>query len=453
MHRSLFRYVILMSCILIILSSLLIGCSRTQVEEKRDKAGNTEALSREKSITNKKKIVFWHIQLSDSVSDVIKRRAEHFMADYPDVEVEIVPYLNEPYKIKLVVAMGTRNPPDIFSTWSGGPLYEYIKAGQVADLTPMMEKDNYKDYFLDAAIDMVTFDGKIWGVPVENSAIAVIFYNKKIFQENDISPPKTYNELLETVKKLRSKGIIPFALANRTKWPGSMYYMYLVDRIGGPDVFKKAAARSGGTFEDEAFIKAGQKIQELVKLGAFPDGFNGLDYDTGQSRSLMYSGKAAMELIGTWNIATIKDENKEFYENNLDFFPFPEVEGGKGEPNNAIGTLGDGFYSISRTCKYPEEAFRFIQYLIDEEAVKERTVRGRISPVKNFKTDDPVLQRVLKLISTAPSIQLWYDQYLPPELGEKHKDTCQALFDGSMTPEQAAKVMEDAAKNFYKTKN
>lgn len=168
--------------------------------------------------------------------------------------------------------------------------------------------------------------------------------------------------------------------------------------------------------------------------------------------SLVYSGKAAMKLMGTWNIATVKDENEEFYKNNLDFSPFPSVEGGKGDPNNVIGTYGDNFYSISGTCKYPEEVFGLVQYLIDQEAVKERTACGRLSPVKNFKTDDPVLRQTLRLISKAPSVQLWYNQYLPPELGEKHKDTSQALFDGSMTPEEAAEAMENAAKNFFNTK-
>jgi raffinose/stachyose/melibiose transport system substrate-binding protein len=61
-----------------------------------------------------------------------------------------------------------------------------------------------------------------------------------------------------------------------------------------------------------------------------------------------------------------------------------------------------------------------------------------------------VLQEVVKIIESAKSVQLWYDQYLPPELGEVHKDTSQALFGLSMTPADAAKAMEDAAKKFYK---
>ena len=78
--------------------------------------------------------------------------------------------------------MGAGNPPCVFPSWGGGPLYEYVKAGQVVDLTPYMEQDNYKDRFVPASLSNVTFEDKIWGVPVENSAIAVIWYNKAIFE-------------------------------------------------------------------------------------------------------------------------------------------------------------------------------------------------------------------------------------------------------------------------------
>lgn len=453
MLKALFRNAGLLSLVAVFIF-ITFGCNDSSWVEKHTDAVDARQIESEKEPVERKKLVFWHIQLSGSISEVVKNSVERFKKENPDVDVEFVPYLNEPYKVKLVVAMGTRNPPDVFSTWGGGPLCEYVKAAQVLDITAMMERDDYKNRFLDNAIQNVAFDGKIWGVPVEGCAIAVIFYNKKMFEEHGLAVPATYGELVDIVKKLRSKGIIPFALANRTKWPGSIFYMYLVDRLGGPGVFDSAANRKGGSFEDEVFIKAGEMLQQLVKLDAFPEGFNGLDYDTIQSRSLMYADKAAMELMGSWYISYVIDEDNEFYKNDLDFFPFPAIEGGEGNPLNLVGTIGDNYYSISKSCKYPEEAFKLIQYLIDDKAISERIAIGRIPPVKNLKVEeirDPMSRKVLKLIDEAPSVQLWYDQYLPPELGEKHKETCQALFDLSISPQEAAGKMEEAAKNYFKS--
>jgi raffinose/stachyose/melibiose transport system substrate-binding protein len=312
-----------------------------------------------------------------------------------------------------------------------------------------MEADNYVDRFVPASLSNVTFDGKIWGVPVENSAIAVIWYNKAIFDEYGLTPPETLDELMAIAETLKENDIIPFALANKTKWTSSMYFMYLVDRLGGPEVFANAATRSGGSFEDPVFVQAGEMVQEMVEKGYFNEGFNGLDYDTGQSRQLLYSGKAAMELMGNWQISTMRSENPEFESELLGFFPFPAIEGGAGDPSNVVGTVGDNYYSISSACEYPDEAFEMITYLIDDESIPMRAAAGRIPPVKGFEADDPALQEIIDLIGNAASVQLWYDQYLPPELGEVHKDTMQALFGMAITPEEAAAAHETAAADFY----
>ena len=42
-------------------------------------------------------------------------------------------------------------------------------------------------------------------------------------------------------------------------------------------------------------------------------------------------------------------------------------------------------------------------------------------------------------------MQMPYDQTLPPELAELHKDTTQAIFGLEMTPKEAAEKMEQKA--------
>lgn len=392
-------------------------------------------------------IDIWHIQTT--TPQEIQDAADRFMAANPGVTVKVEALQNDPFKTKLAVALGAGNPPCIFPTWGGGPLYQYATAGQVVDLTPYMEADNYKDRFVPASLSNVTFDGKIYGVPAENSSVALVWYNKAIFEKLGLTTPKTWDELLKVIDTLKQNDIIPFALANLTKWTSSMYYMYLVDRLGGPEVFASAANRTGGSFEDPVFVQAGKMIQDLVKMDAFNEGFNGLDYDTGGSRQLMYSGKAAMELMGSWQLSTMKGENPDFAENNLGFFAFPAVDGGKGDPTSVVGTVGDNYYSISSACKNPDLAFKVIQYMVDDTATAMRVADGKIPPIVGIKLDDPRQQEIVDMIAGAKSVQLWYDQYLPPELGEVHKDTMQALFGLEVTPEEAAKAQEDAAVKFF----
>jgi raffinose/stachyose/melibiose transport system substrate-binding protein len=397
-----------------------------------------------------KRIAIWHHQTAGDGPKLIQQAVDRFKQDTPGVDVEVVAINNDAYKTKIKVAIGAGNAPCVFPTWGGGPLHEYVNANQIADLTASMTKDNYKDRFPGAAFDSVTFGGKTYGVPVENTAIAVITYNKTIFQKYNFKPPATDTELLQIVHTLKQNGIAPFALANKPKWPGSMYYMYFVDRLAGPEAFAKAEAREAAGFEAPVFIEAGKRVQALVKEGAFQEGFNGLDYDAGATRALLYSGKAAMELMGTWSIGAMKGENPAFYRDNLAFFPFPAVTGGTGDPKNLIGTVGDNFYSVSTTCKDPANAFKLIQYLIDDKSVAARAQAGRVPPVKGFTSDDPILRQIIDLVAQAPHVQLWYDQELPPAVGEAHKDSSQGLFSMSMKPEEAARQFEAAAKAYYK---
>ena len=393
-----------------------------------------------------KDIYFWHIQNTGKKPVIKEDAVKRFMADNPDYNVILETMQNDPYKTKIKIALGANTAPDVFPTWSGGPMIDYVKAGKLLDLTEYMNKDGYKDRFLDAGINQSTYENKIWAVPVESTSIAMFFYNKKLFEENSWSIPTTIDELEILADKMLAKNVIPFALANKNKWTGSMYYMYLVDRMGGGEVFHNAANRvNGGTFEDPIFIESGKKIVEWVDKGYFNEGFNGLDEDAGQARSLLYTDRAAMYLMASWFLTTSIVENPEFAESGFGIFPFPVVVGGKGDPNTVIGTVGNNFYSISSMSKYPQAAFDLIKYLIDDKSIEDKVLLGDLPPVKNLKVEDSKLQMVLDIANKAPSVQLWYDQYLPSELAEVHKDTLQAIFAKTMTPQEAAAELEAKA--------
>lgn len=408
---------------------------------------STAAASTTTAAAEPVKFTLWHLQTTDPMPAIIEDSMKRFSADNPNYSVDISVIQNDAYKTKLQIAMSSDSMPDIFPHWSGGPMNQYVDSNKVADLTTYMNENNYKDRFMDGAINQATYKDKLWAVPVENTAVAMFFYNKELFAKYNLQVPKTTKELEAICDTLKKNGIIPFSLANKTQWTGSMYYMYLVDRIGGASAFKDAAARTG-SFENDAFTQAGNTIQDWVKKEYFNKGFNGLDEDSGQSRTLLYSGKAAMTLMGSWFISTVGGENKAFL-GKIGSFPFPAVEGGKGDPNSVVGTIGDNFYSVAAGCKDVAGAFKAVTYLIDDTAAAKRIEAGRIPPLKSTKVSDPLLQSVVDSVAKAPSVQLWYDQYLPPELAQMHKDTSQAIFGLAKTPEQVNKEMEAGAKKAF----
>lgn len=419
------------------MSTLLVGC------------GSSNSSAGGGTTSGKIKLTLWQIQTSKG-AEAIHHSAERFMKANPQYEVEVVDMSNDSYKQKLAMAMSSNKVPDVFVSWGGSGLIDYVKSDHVADITELMNKDNYKNKFIDAGVSQCTVDGKIYAVPVENVSVAGFFYNKEVFAKYGIQEPKTISELEAACDKLKANGVAPFALANATKWTGSMYYMYLATRFGGLESFANAAAGKG-SFENEAFEFAGNKIQDWVKKGYFNEGFNGMDDDSGQAKQLLYKGDAGMYLMGSWFTGTVIGENPDFV-SKLGFFPFPVLDGSKADQSLCAGTVGDNLYSVSKECKDKEGAFKLIQSLLDDEALKDRKELGKIIPLKDFQPSDDLTKKILDTVNKAKGVQLWYDQYLPAEVAEVHKSTCQEIFGGIKSPKDADKELQ-AAMDVYKAKN
>jgi raffinose/stachyose/melibiose transport system substrate-binding protein len=390
------------------------------------------------------KMTMWHIQTQENVATYIDEAMDRFAAANPGYEMEATAFQNDPYKTKLIAAMSANELPDVFIHWTGGPMKSYVDAGACYDITEFMEKDGYKDQFLDAAIEQATYKDSIWAVPVENVSPGLFFYNKAVFEQVGVEVPTTFAEFEAVSDKFLEAGIIPMALANKTKWTSSIIYGYVLDRIAGPTAF--ADAVDGKEFAGDDYVKAAEIMQDWAEKGYFGPDFNGLDYDSGQDRQLLYNNQAAMYVMGGWFLFTAQGENPDFVE-NIGVAPFPTYEGGKGSATEYIGTIGDNFYSVSSSSKNPEMAFTAITYMLDEQGIKDRIESGKLPPLKDMTYTDEISKTISDAANSATHMQLWLDQYLAPEGAEIHKDAIQQLLGGSITPDEYNAKMTEAAKS------
>ena len=393
-------------------------------------------------------ITIWFL---DDTQEHIEPAIERFNEEFPDITVEAQAIENDPYKDQLQTAMGTEAAPDVFHTWGGGYLQQFVDADLVEPLDDYMaENTEWSDALPEATLDAVTFDDAVYGVPAILGQVQM-WYRTDIFEEHGLEPPATYDELLEVVTTLKENDVTPFTLANSTRWPGAFWLIYLATRSGDPETFINAYNREEGvSFEDEAFVKAGERIQELVEMDAFVQGFNGLNYDTGESRAQLWSGDAAMELMGDWQYNTALEEAPDVAENSLDFFPFPAIEApeGTGDANTIVGGL-NGAYSVSSNSGNVDASKALVRYLTDTESAQ-AIIDGSLGTpniTEGVEITDPIQQRFVDAMAEADNLQLYYDQFLPPELAEVHLDTTQELFGMSTTPEEAASAVESAAQD------
>lgn len=418
-------------------------------ETKTEVTGEEKTEKEETSSTGDEKVItMWHIQTQEVVSKTIEDSMKRFEEDNPGYKVDVVAMANDAYKTKLVTAMAAGELPDVFIHWTGGPMTSYVDSDMLYDLTDLMNENNYKDQFLDASIKQATYKDKIWAVPVENVSPALLYYNKDMFAEFGLSEPKTLDEFEQVCDALLEKGVIPIALANKTKWTGSIIYGYILDRIAGPTAFEDAYSGKRSFTEDD-YVKAAQKFQEWAEKGYFGDDFNALDYDSGQDRNLLYNDDAGMYIMGGWFLFTAQAEQPDFVK-KIGILQFPANSDSKGSAGDYIGTIGDNFYSVAKSSKEPEMAFKAITYLLDDTAVKERIDEGKIPPLKDVDLTDDLSIAISDAAQSAEYMQLWLDQYLPNEQAEVHKDALQQLLDGSITPEEYGKMMDDTIADLNK---
>jgi raffinose/stachyose/melibiose transport system substrate-binding protein len=367
--------------------------------------------------------------------------ADAYMAEHPNVTIDIEILENEAFKAKLTTVMQAEDPPDLFQSWGGGVMNEYAEAGLLMDITDEMEGE-WRDSFGPGALGVYAYEGRQYGVPWDMGMVG-FWYNKDLFAEAGIdAPPATWEEFLADVQTLKDAGITPIALGESEKWPGHFYWVYLATRIGGRAAFDAAYSRSG-SFADPPFVQAGEELQRLIALEPFQEGYMGMGHN--DSEALIGDGEAAMLLMGQWapEVMRVNSSSGEGIGDALGFFTFPAVEGGAGAGTDAMG----GGNGIAVGINAPPEAIDFLRYLTSLENQITLAELGVAVPVVRGAEEhlaDPNMRLVFDAVSQAEYFQLYYDQYLPPAVGEAVNDSVEGIFAGVLTPEEAAQAVDDA---------
>ena len=389
-------------------------------------------------------IRWWHISTQEQQAAAWQSLADQYMAEHPNVNIEITVLENEAFKQRLTTVMQSGDPPDLFQSWGGGVLWQFAEAGLLRDISSELEGEWRDSIAAQSALELFGRNGEYYGVPYEWGAVG-LFQNVDLFEEAglDGSCPATFDDLLANVQTLKDAGITPISLGEGDKWPGHFWWVYLAIREGGQQAFLDAYSRQG-SFTDEPFVKAGEKLAELAALEPFPEGYLGLTY-TDES-AIFGNGEAAMELMGQWGPA-VAGGNSEDGEApaNLVWCPFPVVEGGAGDPSDVLGG-GDGF---AVGANAPDATVDFLQFLTSQDSQRQTAAVG-MSPVTVKGLDEDTIdsewqQEIVNARNNAAYFQLYYDQFLPPAVGGAVNDAVEQIFAGVVTPEEAAAQIEDTA--------
>lgn len=350
---------------------------------------------------------------------------------------------NDPYKQKLRVAIGSPNAPDVFFNWGGGNLKEYVDADKIADLTPLLDENpSLKSAFLPSVLDGAKINGKYYGLPMRGMQPVVLFYNKDVFSAAGATPPTTWDELLALVDKFKAAGVQPIALAGSQAWTELMWIEYLLDRIGGADVFKNIRDNGPAGWKDPAVLEAATKVKELVDRGGFGTNYASVGYDVGGASTILAQGKAAMHLMGSWEYVNQLGQSPDFVKNGkLGWVPFPTLPGGKGKPDTVVGNASN-YYSVTSASKTLDASKKYVATALnDEKYVQSLIDAGDVPAVTGVKdklakaANSEYTTWIYELVEKASVFQLSWDQDLTADQSTKMLTQLQELFLGKTSPQ------------------
>lgn len=181
----------------------------------------------------------------------------------------------------------------------------------------------YLSNVLEAAIPGVTLEGKTYGI-VYNALYQGVYYNRKIFTDNNIEIPKTIDDLNKVIEKLNSLKITPFATHFLDTWSiGNITMQFAIN-----DVFNKYPdwgdkLRSGEvSFQTSPEYRACYEYNKLIYDNTWKNETFSLEQTECDARFV--KGQAAMKVSGSWSIQNFLDVDE-----NADFgiFPFPNQTG------------------------------------------------------------------------------------------------------------------------------
>ncbi|ASS91408.1 hypothetical protein AP3564_15345 [Aeribacillus pallidus] len=409
--------------------SLLAGCSSKGTNSKSENGKTT--------------ITFFYRWPNEPYKSYFKSVIAEFEKQHPNIKVEEITALNDDYKQKANVLLGSKNPPDIFFTWAGEYGQKFIRDGVALDLTQYYEEDkDWSSKLIKSQVKFFEKDGKVYGVPLFTDS-KLFFYNKDIFEKLNLKAPTTWNEFMKVLDAIKKSGTTPIILGNKSPWAAAHYVTALNQRMVPKEVLDKDFSYQGAEFTDPGYVEALKKLNELKPY--LNDNPNAIAHD--EARNLFLGGKAAITFLETLEITYMKDATFKW-----DTFKVPAIEGARGDQEGLIGAP-EGFM-IHKKSAHPKEAMEFLKFMTSkangEKLIKDTGLASTVDGAVNENTASEHEVKAMQLIKESGDMFIWIDSALDSRIFKPYGDGVQAMLRGSMNPEEVMKSVQEAAKQVKK---
>lgn len=302
---------------------------------------------------------------------------------------------------------------------------------------------------------MRTKDGKAFMVPYEVIG-ATMWFNAKVTPEFSTAP-RTWDEFMAVLDKLKAKGRTPIALDGDIKDYCGYWVEWPVLRAGGAgSIVKSVADTTGAAFDQPMWVQASEAVEKLVKGKYFPDGFQGTKFPTQQAAWADQSSKTDVLIMGSWlpseATASLTKAGKDPTSIEFGSFPFPSFGDDKGAGLVEAQPIG---FAIPKKARHAGAAKKFMAWFMHKDRLAKisseaknltpRTdveapaeLKGFAQEYKDAKTTVPFTDGV------GVDEPKWVTDVWQPALGD--------LFGGKLDAAAFRKQLKDKTVEYHKNK-
>lgn len=306
--------------------------------------------------------------------------AKKFEEANPGTTIKIEVTTSDGLPQRVLTALQSGSPPDIIEVqhgWVNG----YAQNDFVLPLDDVLED---RDDYVPAALDYVTWDGKLWAIPYRIETHGVIF-NRDAYKAAGLDPdkpPQTWAELVDAATKTTKDGQSGFAITGGGEVGNTLFRSLpfiwmsgggIISEDGKTAIVNQPAAVEAVTFYTDFFKK---KLSPASTL----------ENDGTANRRLFIAGTVAAYQSGQFDIGSIRKENAKI---DIGVMQIPHPEG-----KDTAAVLGGWSFIVPKDAKNPDEAKAFLKFLSTAENMGffTDTFPARKSAMDQERFKEPILQ-------------------------------------------------------------
>lgn len=388
--------------------------------------------------------VYYPVAVDAPIADLLKGYIADFQQEYPYITVEPVfsgGYRDVQTAIQTTIDGGGQ--PPALAVMLATSLYDLINADYIVPLddyiSGMEQGDAYLKDFLPAFLENSYYDGKLWSIPFQRSAV-VMYYNVDKFKAAGLEPPTSWQSWAEAAQALTTTegDTTHWGLQYPSGWP---YWLFQPLAIGaGQNILKDDCTV---VFDDPAVIEAVQFYIDLSAVyGAMPPGVQSVwataptDFASGSTAMIVHSSGSLRGILEQANF-------------EVGVMPLP----GKKEGTYASVPGGGNFYILKGAP--PEQqaaAWKFIEFVTRPQYVADFSINtGYIATRASAWETDAMKAHVAKVpqaLATRKALDYAGMELATQNLGQVRNifhDYLQRAYNGEMSAADAMAAAQQEA--------